>query len=326
MDLALRTRAILMLVVTAAAWGASFPLTKALQLALEQALPGRSSWLHSSLLTGGRFGAAALLLWLSDPRALARMKASEIRQGFGLGICAAFGMLFQADGLAFTEASTSAFLTQFVCVLVPLYVLLRDRCLPDFRVIGAVLMVVLGVAVLARIDWQTLRLGRGEVETLISATFFSAQLLWLERPIFRGNNSRHVTLAMFVTIAALLVPLAIFHAQRSSDLLVLVSSWSIATVFLALTLICSLFAFLVMNHWQPHVDASTASIAYCAEPVFATALALVIPAWLALTLGVNYANESMTVHLMVGGTLITLANLLIAWHPRCPEAVDLPDS
>ena len=71
----------------------------------------------------------------------------------------------------------------------------------------------------------------------------------------------------------------------------------------------------MMNRWQPHVDATTAGIIYCAEPLFATLFALCLPALLAALLGVAYANEAMTPHLIFGGALITLANLLIARDP-----------
>jgi drug/metabolite transporter (DMT)-like permease len=88
-----------------------------------------------------------------------------------------------------------------------------------------------------------------------------------------------------------------------------------AAVYLSLTLLCSLLAFLLMNHWQPHVDATSAGIIYCAEPVFATAFALFLPVPLGRWLGIEYANESFTLHLLVGGSLITAANILIALQP-----------
>jgi len=67
---------------------------------------------------------------------------------------------------------------------------------------------MIGVAVLGQFDWRALRLGRGEWETLISAVFFTAQILWLEKPAFRGNHAGRVTLAMFVVVAAVNAPVS----------------------------------------------------------------------------------------------------------------------
>lgn len=305
-----------MLVLTTAAWGLSFPGGKALLTAANAALPDRDPWLFSSLMIAVRFGLGALLLWLFYPRAFGQMRASEWRQGIGLGFCGGFGMLFQSDGLAFTEASTSAFLTQFASVLVPLVIALRTRRLPSAFVIFCIALVVAGVAVLAQLDWRTLRLGRGELETLISTVFFTVQILWLGRPVFRGNHPGRVTLAMFLTIAVLLAPIVIAHAHRASDVFVLAGTGPMALLLAALTLVCSLLAFLMMNRWQPFVDPTTAGIVYCSEPLFATMFALFLPALFARFLGIDYGNENATTHLLIGGSLITVANLLIALKPQ----------
>ncbi len=311
-----RGLAIVMLALSCGAWGLSFPGQKVLMAAMETVLPGRSTWLFSALTIGGRFALGALVLWAFQPRAFARMTASEWRQGFGLGLMGGLGMLVQTDGLNHTEASTSAFLTQFSAVLLPIYAAVRDRRLPSARTFLCVVLVMAGVAVLGRFDWHALRLGRGELETLVSTFFFTAQILWLERPIFRGNHLGRMTLAMFVTIAAINTPVVVAHAERASDALVIVSSAPVFALFAALTFFCSLIAFLMMNRWQPHVDATTAGIIYCGEPLYATAFALFLPALLAAALGLTgIANETATPHLLIGGTLITLANLLIAWSP-----------
>ena len=320
-----RRLAILMLILTTAAWGLSFPGGKALLAAANAALPGRDPWFFSSLMIGTRFGIGALVLWLLHPRAFGEMRASEWRQGFGLGLCGGLGMLFQADGLAFAEASTSAFLTQFTSVLVPLFIVARTRRLPSRFVMFCVALVVAGVAVLAQLDWHAMRLGRGELETLISTLFFTGQILWLGRPAFRGNHTGRVTLVMFLTIAVLLAPVVATHAQRASDVLVLISTGPMAALLAALTLTCSLFAFLMMNRWQPFVDATTAGIVYCTEPLFATLFALFLPALFARFMGIGYMNEKATTHLLIGGSLITVANILIALKPQPVERANWND-
>jgi drug/metabolite transporter (DMT)-like permease len=316
-DPAQRGRAILMLVLGCALWGLSFPGGKVFMTALEQALPGRGSWVFSSLTIGGRFALGALILWAFHPRALFKTTASEWRQGLGLGVAGGFGMLIQSDGLIHTEASTSAFLTQFTAVLVPLYVVLRDRRFPSPLTLVCVLLVMIGVAILGRFDWHALRLGWGEIETLISTLFFTGQILWLEKPIFRGNHTGRVTLVMFAIVAAVNAPVFLLHAHAPSDALAVFASVPIFALFAGAAILCSLGAFLIMNRFQPDVDATTAGIVYCTEPLFATAFALFLPSILSVAVGnAPMANETITAPLLIGGTLITLANVLISWNPQ----------
>jgi drug/metabolite transporter (DMT)-like permease len=314
-----RTRAILMLILATAAWGYSFPAGKALLAALGRDLPGRDGLTLSALLIGARFALAALLMWLVQPRAFAQMRAEEWRQVLGLGLFGGLGMLFQCDGLNHTTASAVAFLTQFSAVLVPVVVAVRLRRLPSLFTIVCVAMVIIGVAILGQFDRRQLRFGRGEVETLLSSFFFTAQILCLEVPQWRGNHSGRVSMIMFGMVALVLAPVFLARALSPADARALFVSGPNVAVFLSLTGICSLVAFLLMNRWQPHVDATTAGIVYCAEPLFATAFALFTPALLAPVLHVEYANESLTPNLLLGGTLITAANVLIALKP--PTAV-----
>lgn len=311
-----RSRAILMLLLATVAWGYSFPGMKVLLAALDAALPGRSEWFFSALLISSRFALAGLLLLAVRPRALAEMRPGEWRQGLGLGVFAGLGMLFQADALQYTSASSVAFLTQFSAVLVPLYCVWRDRRLPSARVVFSVLMVLAGVGVLGQFDWRAMRFGRGEFETLLGTGFFTAQILWLDHPRFRGNDSGRMSIAMFGAVALVLAPVWIAHAHSLRDVTVIFATPSISLMFISVMVICSIGAFLLMNHWQPHVDATSAGIIYCAEPVFATLLALVLPLPLGRWLGVEYANETFTTHLLIGGGLITAANILISLQPR----------
>lgn len=314
-----RTRAVLYLLLATAGWGYSFPGGKALMLALDAALPGRSGWFFSAFMISSRFALAALVLVAVYPRALRRFTAGEWRQGIGLGIFSGLGMLFQADGLIYTHASTVAFLTQFTAVLVPTVVFLRERQRPSAVTLACIVMVMAGVGILGNFDWHVMRFGRGEFETLIGTAFFTAQILWLDHPVFRGNDSTRVSIIMFAAIALVLAPVWISHAQAFSDCAVIFASTPIFAIYVSVMAICSLGSFLLMNRFQPAVDPTTAGIIYCAEPLFATLLALVLPAVLATFLGVEYANERFTPALIFGGSLIVLANILISLQPA-PKA------
>jgi drug/metabolite transporter (DMT)-like permease len=100
-----------------------------------------------------------------------------------------------------------------------------------------------------------------------------------------------------------------------------VGSTSILVFLLTLTLVCTLAAFLLMNHWQRYLEATEAGLIYCAEPVFASLLALFLPAWLAAMSGAVYANEAASMRLLIGGGLITVANICSQLRPRAVTPV-----
>ena len=73
----------------------------------------------------------------------------------------------------------------------------------------------------------------------------------------------------------------------------------------------TLGGYMIMNHWQRRVTATEAGLIYCAEPVFASTLSLVLPGLYSRWAHIDYANEHVTSSLLLGGGLITAANMLI---------------
>ena len=88
-----------------------------------------------------------------------------------------------------------------------------------------------------------------------------------------------------------------------------------------LTLFCTLGSFTLMVRWQPHITATEAGLIYCIEPVFASVMALFLPALFSRWAGFDYANETLTWQLLVGGGLITLANVLLQLKPPAKAVV-----
>jgi len=172
-------------------------------------------------------------------------------------------------------------------------------------------LVVVGVGVLSQIDLREFKVGRGELETLIASVIFTAQILWLQRPCFARNNVRHFTLIMFVMIAVFCLPVALVTARRVSDMLSAYSTAGTAVSLGILVVFSTLGGYLLMNRWQPLVSATQAGLIYCVEPVFASAAALFMPGWFSLLTGIDYPNERIGASLLVGGGLITIANMLI---------------
>lgn len=313
--------AIGMLLLANLGWGLSFPLVKAIVPTMQAIVPDAGNWFLTAMCIAPRFVLATAVMVLLAATELRGTTRREVRQGVLLGLALAAGLLFQNDGLQFTAASTSAFLTQFYALMIPVYLALRARRWPSGRIWLCGLLVLAGVGVLARFDPRTLHLGRGELETLVSSVFFMVQILVLEDARYAGNRTLPVTAVMFATPAVVFTVMSLLTAPAPADVLRPWGSGPWLAFTAMLTLFCTLGSFTLMVKWQPRITATEAGLLYCTEPLFTAVMALFLPALFSAWAAVNYANETLTWHLLLGGGLITLANVLLQLKPPARHPV-----
>ena len=239
----------------------------------------------------------------------------EVSQAVGLGAFTAIGMLLQMDGLSYTSASVSAFITQGYCFFIPVFFALRDRRLPRWPAALGCTLVLIGVGKLSGVDLQNMALGRGEYETLAAALFFTAQILWVERPQYASNHMGRVCALAFTITGACLIPIVAVTAPSASALTIAYSSGPLLLCLAILTIICTLTGMILQFTFQRGVGAVGAAVIYCTEPLFASGLAFVLPVLLSGLLGISYANEQMTTNLLIGGLLVIAANLIVQIKP-----------
>jgi hypothetical protein len=313
-----------MLVLATVCWALSFPIMKALALTQHQLVVREGSWFFTSLGIGYRFGAAglmtlAVLCWRREwPTRL------EMEQGLKIATFGTAGILFQMDGLSYIDASTSAFLTQGYCLFIPLWVALTHRRLPGIKIFVSTVLVLAGVAVLAGVNLHSWKFGRGEWETLLASLLFTGQILLLERPRFAANRPLHFSTVMFLTMALFCVPVVWMTAPDAATCLRAYASPSAVGFLLVLIVVSTLGGYLLMNNWQKHVSSTEAGLIYCAEPLFASCLCLFLPGLFGTWAGINYSNENLTERLLVGGGLITAANVWLQSKWMTPPTASAP--
>ena len=304
-----------MLLVANFFWGLSFPVIKAVVLLHAKLVPAGGTWFAAIYTVAPRFVLATALLLAWRPREIWRLTHGEWKQGVIIGLFAAAGMLLQNDGLQFTAASTSAFLTQFYAILIPVYLAVRQRRNPGIFVWGSCALVLAGVALLGRFDWQAWQFGRGEWETLLCSLFFMGQILSLEKKEFAANRPAQLTFAIFATQAVVFCALAVATTPSVGALVAPWTSPAWLGLTVVLTLLCTIASYSIMNMWQPKITATEAGLIYCIEPIFGSLMALFLPALFSRWAGIDYPNELATFNLLLGGGLITAANLLIQLKP-----------
>ncbi len=305
-----RSRAIGMLILATPCWALSFPVMKALAYEQQKLLPGGDSWFFTALGVMIRFGISGLLMLPLAFRG-GRFTRREIEQGFLLALFGGCGILFQMDGLAYTAASTSAFLTQGYTVFIPLWVMLTTRRFPSLKVCICVMLVMIGIGVLADLDLHSFHLGRGELETILASLCFTGQILLLEQPRYAATRPLQFSIVMFFAMASASLLMVCFLAPSPAACLRAYASPAACAFMGVLIVICTLIAYSIMNYWQKRVTATEAGLIYCLEPVCASVFALFMPAWFSLWAGIIYPNESLTTRLLIGGTLVTAANVLL---------------
>lgn len=305
-----------MLLLATVCWGISFPVVKSIFLIQQNLLPGANSWFYTSMIVLLRFGMAALLLLFWDWKNVVHCTRLEAEQGILLGLFGGTGILFQVDGLAYTSASNSAFLTQFYCLTIPVYTAIVMRRWPSMRTTASCLIVLAGTAVLAQLDWRNMHIGRGELETLLAAILFTGQIVLLEQPRYQNNRTTPFSFIMFLAMAACCLPVALWFTRQPQDWLHIMHDPALWILIGLLVVLCTMGAYMLMNHWQKHVTSTEAGLIYCSEPIFASLFALFLPAIFSIWAGISYSNERVSWRLVIGGGLITFANVLLHWPVR----------
>jgi drug/metabolite transporter (DMT)-like permease len=307
----LRRKALQMLVLCTAFWSLSFPVMKALTLHQQKILPEAGSWFISSLCVMLRFLIAGIVLLIFSLGQIKTLTRRELEQGLWLGLFVSLGNCLQMDGLAYISASTAAFLTQLYVVFIPLWLALSRRRFPTVKILACSALVLTGMALLVKLNPFAIRLGRGELETIIASMFYTAQILCLDNPRYAPNRPQSFTTIMLLAMGVFTVPFVLASAPGVHESVQIYNSVPAISLLAVLVLICSIIPFLLMNRFQRDVTATEAGLVYCAEPVLTSLLALFLPGWLSQWAGVDYANENLTIRLLAGGGLVTAANVLL---------------
>lgn len=323
--------ALTILALATASASGSFVLFKASALAHAPFAVGESSWFLSAHDLVPRFLLGVLALLALHGFAALRLTRTEWAQAVFMAVTSFAGCMFQFDGLQRTTAGTTAFLTQLYVVLIPLWwALLKWRRpafapaaagKPGWAIALACGLVLVGVAVLARVDWATFRVGRGEAEVLVGAVFFSLLLSALSWPAFAGNRAERTSAGMFLLEAGLFALVSVATCREPTNLLAPYASPGWLSVMLATTVFGTIGPFVVMNHWQRSVTATEAGMLYCLGSVFAALAEIALPGLLSRWLGIDYANQPVTFTLAVGGAFILGANALLQLVPARRVAV-----
>jgi drug/metabolite transporter (DMT)-like permease len=299
--------AVLGLILASLVWGGSFVVMKATI----------QTGLSVGAMLSMRFTLGAVALGLGMLALRIPIGKQELVDGAWLGFIVALLYWLNADGLRFTTATKSGFITGLYVLFTPLASLLfRDRLNPAHG-FGAVVAVV-GLFLLVHQPgvpfggWN-----RGDSETLGNAVASGFHIAMISHFSRRSNGFALAFVQITVAMVLCWILTAVLPAGLSANgtrmggfegVGILLHQPSVWIMLLYQGLIATGLAFFLMCTCQSYVSATEAAIIYCLEVVFTALLA-----WSGLVPGVK---EVLGPVQMLGGALVLAAMFLAELAPK----------
>lgn len=277
------------LLAVAAMWGISFVWMKDI---LDQ------QDVYSFLLS--RFVVAALVMVIVNPKMITRFNREIIAKGSVIGAVLGLGYIFQTLGLDRTTPAITGFITGLYVVLTPLIAafLLKEKLTTQAWFYIA--LATLGLAVLSVSGWS---IGTGEFFVLISAILFAAHILLLSR-WSKKFDAYALTFVQLSTCALVsLVPTTINGFTSPPDSQV----WG---VILFTAVFATFFAFVIQTWAQARISATKVAVILTMEVVFAALFSVMLGA------------EPLTLRIVIGGSMVLIAMLMIVQPKVTPVTND----
>ncbi|MDQ3281631.1 MAG: DMT family transporter [Acidobacteriota bacterium] len=269
-----RWLAVVALLATATAWGATFTLVK-----------NTIARMSPEAFIACRFTLAGLILIVVAHRRITR---ALIVPGLALGTLVFAGYWAQTRGLMTISPSRSAFLTGLYVVMVPFFQW-RTTGRPRLHVWVASVLAVIGTTILIGGGFSA-HATFGDALTLFCAAAFAAHVVFSARWSTTENAAALAGVqVLFVGIAA--APLALFGPR---------TDWTpaIAITIAFTAIVTTALAFAALMWGQAHVSATEAAVILSFEPVAA-----------AIT-SIAFEGEPLTILFVLGALLILAAMLL----------------
>ncbi len=309
-----RRVAVAMLSLACMAWGLSFVLIKDADGLLSDAV-GLPPGLASAWIVAARFLIAFALL-AAWPSVLSRLfRGPVLRDGFILAVPSVLGYTLQAAGMRGLEPGANAFLTSLYTPFTPLLAFLLFRRPPAARVLAAVPVALVGVAVLTGVgrhgDFSLLaRFGASEALVVTGSVCWAMQILLIDR-LARRHPALPFSASLFLWTG--LLALAAFSVQggfsRPLDALRPFLISGLRVPLAGLVLLSTILTLVLLVRYQPRLDPSRAALLYLLEPAFAAVFAVAL------------AGESFGGAKLAGCLLLLSANVLVEvrWPVRGPR-------
>ena len=252
-----RTKANLALLMVSMVWGSSFVLSK-------DTLAHLQTFTFLTL----RFLLSGLLCSILFYRNMLTITRRTALHGIIIGtvLFGAYGLW--AYGLNFTTASKSGFIIGFSVVIVPLLSAIFLKKMPAKASILGALVAITGLALLS-LDGSN-ALEKGDLFTLAAAFMFALHIITISYFTLTGDA---MSLAIIQITVVGLLSLPVSLIWENPVIPMGINVWTNLTL---LIILCTAFAYIVLNHVQKFTTPTHTALIFTTEPVFAALFAYLL--------------------------------------------------
>jgi drug/metabolite transporter (DMT)-like permease len=274
-------------------WGSTFSITKYLL-----------DYYSSFFILFFRFFISSLLVYLFNFKLINKNIVYLFTDKIFIlfGVCNFLAYFLQTQGLKYTSASNTAFITATSCLLVPFVKKIHSyKTYVSFVHYISIFIALLGIYFLSFGFTFTFVFNLGDILVLISAIMYSYFIIYLEI-LTKKHKNVLIVFFMFTSIA-----LPSFTGLFGS----FVNIFSIKSMIflLILSLLCTLYTNILIVKGQCFVSSEKAALIYTLEPIFALIFAVI------------FINELLTLNLLIGSLLVLIAILFSLVFDRKKELV-----
>jgi drug/metabolite transporter (DMT)-like permease len=276
------------LLLVAAVWGLSFVWMKDI---LDQ------QDVYSFLFC--RFLVASAIMFIARPTLFTKFNVKLAARGGLAGLALGTGYIFQTLGLERTTPAITGFVTGLYVVFTPLIALIFFHDRITWLAWFYIGVATVGLGVLSISGWK---IGLGEFFVLVSAILFAIHIIFLSR-WSKDFDTYLLTFAQLFTCSLVAgVPAFISGFTPPPDQ----QTWS---VVLFTAIFATFLAFIVQTWSQARISAVKVAVILTMEVVFAALFSVALGA------------EPLTLRMLVGGSLILIAMVMIV-QPRVSPPKD----
>jgi len=248
-----------------------------------------------------RFTVAALAMFLLRPMVASRLAPGDLKYGALAGVVLAFAYITQTIGLELTTASISGFLTGLYVVLTPLFAWLLLKQKISLKIAIGAMLAAVGLGVLSGAA-TTVEFQIGQIWLIVCAVLYAVHILVLGK-FGQGRDSYRFAMLQIAFVAVVTWAFALVDGYQAPPN---GSVW-FAIVFTAL--LSTVFAFWVQTWAQTIIEPSRVALLITSEVIFTALLA------------VGVGQEPLTLTMVVGGSIMVVAMLLVEWPNSKPKAL-----
>ena len=281
-----QSRANLMLVLVAILWGSSYVFAKQVV----------DAGMQSGLINGCRGTFCVAAGYLLFHAKINQMSRRDLKIGLTAGLINFSGYYLQTAALRYTTPAKNAFLTTMYVVIAPFILWLFWHQAPRRKDYFAIILAVIGMALLSGISPANFTLQLGDLLTLISAIFWALQLIYFAK--FASTvSSPWIVIFLIGLVQGSLGWVCALLFERPSFAHV---HWLQALVPLAILAIVVTFLAQGMQITAQHFTTPTAAgIILMLESLFASLMSVAL------------GFDRLPPQLVIGGVILILANLLM---------------